>query len=48
MAERLKMRVGIENLEETYGMTWVRKDIKADHRGKLLPVEQRNIPSREI
>jgi len=48
MAERLKMRVGLDNLEETYGMTWVRKDIKAEHRGNLLPVEQRRIPSREI
>lgn len=48
MAERLKMRVGIENLEETYGMTWVRKDIKAEHRGRLVPVEQRGIKNRDI
>lgn len=48
MAERLKMRVGIENLEETYGMTWVRKDVKAEHKGRLVPVEQRGIKDREI
>lgn len=46
MAERLKRREGIENLEDTYGMTWVRKDIQATHRGQLLPVEDRKIPQR--
>ena len=48
MAERLKVRVGIENLDHTYGMTWVRKDIRAEHRGQLLPVENRRIPPRDI
>jgi hypothetical protein len=48
MAERLKKRVGLENLEETYGMTWVRKDIHADHKGTLIAVEQRKIPPRNI
>ena len=48
MAERLKVRVGLENLDHTYGMTWVRKDIKAEHKGQLLPVENRKIPPREI
>ncbi len=46
MAERLKVRVGLENLDHTYGMTWVRKDIKAEHKGQLLAVENRNIPPR--
>jgi hypothetical protein len=46
MAERLKKRVGLENLEETYGMTWVRKDISAQHKGRLIAVEQRQIPNR--
>ena len=48
MAERLKVRVGLENLDHTYGMTWVRKDIKAEHKGQLLPVENRKIPPRNI
>lgn len=48
MAERLKVRVGLENLDYTYGMTWVRKDIKAEHKGQLLPVENRKIPPRNI
>jgi hypothetical protein len=48
LAERLKKREGIHNLEETYGMTWVRKDINADHKGQLLPVESRQIPDRMI
>lgn len=48
MAERLKVRVGLENLDYTYGMTWVRKDIKAEHKGQLLPIENRNIPPRNI
>jgi hypothetical protein len=29
-------------------MTWVRKDIKAEHKGQLLPVEDRRIPPRDI
>jgi hypothetical protein len=48
MAERLMMRVGIENLDSPYGMTWVRKDVDVKHRGRLSPVEQRNIPDRDI
>jgi hypothetical protein len=48
MAERLKVRVGVENLDHTYGMTWVRKDIKAEHKGQLLAVENRRIPPRDI
>lgn len=48
MAERLNVRVGLENLDYTYGMTWVRKDIKAEHKGQLLPVESRKIPPRNI
>ena len=48
MAERLKVRVGTENLDHTYGMTWVRKDIKAQHKGQLLRVEYRKIPPRNI
>jgi hypothetical protein len=46
MAERLKRREGVHNLEETYGMTWVRKDVSADHKGQLTPVESRGIPPR--
>ncbi len=48
MAERLHRRVGAEVFEDTYGMTWVRKDIRAEHRGQLLPVENRRIPPRDI
>jgi hypothetical protein len=48
MAERLKRREGVENLEETYGMTWVRKDLQAKHKGELLSVENRNIPKRKL
>lgn len=48
MAERLKRREGTQNLESTYGMTWVRKDIKALHHGNLVPVEKRNIADRQI
>lgn len=48
MAERLKVRVGLENLDHTYGMTWVRKDIEAEHKGQLLPVENRKIPPRNV
>lgn len=48
MAERLKRREGVETFEDTYGMTWVRKDVKSEHRGQLIGVEQRNIPNRII
>jgi hypothetical protein len=48
MAERLKRREGVNNLEETYGMTWVRKDIQSQHKGQLVPVENRKIPKRTI
>jgi len=48
MAERLHRRVGAEVFEDTYGMTWVRKDIKAEHRGQLLAVENRKIPPRDL
>lgn len=48
MAERLKRREGVENLESTYGMTWVRKDIQAKHEGKLVAVEERKIADRVI
>lgn len=48
MAERLKRREGIETFEDTYGMTWVRKDVRSEHRGQLIGVEQRNIPNRII
>jgi len=27
-------------------MTWVRKDIKSDHKGQLVGVEKRKIPNR--
>lgn len=45
-AVRMLRREGVENLDTTYGETWVRKDIQAQHIGQLVPVEQRNIPSR--
>lgn len=48
MAERLKMRIGVKTLDETYGMTWVRKDIKAQHKGRLVPVEDRKIKDRVL
>lgn len=48
LAERLLRREGVENLDTTYGMTWVRKDAKVRHRGRMLEVEHRNIPDREI
>lgn len=48
MAERLLMRVGVENMDSPYGMTWVRKDLDVQHKGRLNPVEQRNIPDRDI
>ena len=31
-----------------YGMTWVRKDIQAHHKGHLIAVEQRGIPERNV
>lgn len=43
-AERLKQF----GKEETYGMTWVRKDIQAKHMGQLVAVEGRNIPDRKL
>jgi len=43
-AERLKMF----DSEETYGKTWVRKDIGTTHKGQLVEVEKRNIPDRLI
>jgi hypothetical protein len=48
MAERLLRREGTENLDTTYGMTWVRKDGEAKHHGRLEPVEKRNIADRSI
>lgn len=48
MAERLKRREGVNNLEDTYGMTWVRKDAAAIHKGQLVPVEKRRIPNRQL
>ena len=48
MAERLKRREGVNNLDSTYGMTWVRKDVQAKHEGNPNPVEKRNIADRVI
>ena len=48
LAKRLKRRVGQEEFDDTYGMTWVRKDISSDHRGQLIQVEKRNIPKRSL
>jgi hypothetical protein len=48
MAERLLRREGINNLDTPYGMTWVRKDISAHHKGELSPVEARQIRDRII
>ena len=48
MAERLLKREGVNNLTETYGMTWVRKDVNAKHEGLLAAVEDRGIPDRHI
>ena len=31
-----------------YGMTWVRKDVHAQHKGHLIAVEQRGIPERNV
>lgn len=43
-AERLKQKEGDFISENTYGMTWVRKDISAFHEGALVAVENRGIP----
>jgi hypothetical protein len=48
MAERLLRREGTENLDSTYGMTWVRKDGEAKHHGRLEPLEKRKIADRDI
>ena len=48
MAERLIRREGVDTLDSTYGMTWVRKDVQAKHKGQLAVVENRNIPTRQI
>lgn len=48
LAERLRERDSNNNLYSEYGMTWVRKDIKSDHKGQLVGVEQRKIPKRII
>lgn len=48
LAERLMRREGVNNLDTTYGMTWVRKDTDVKHKGRLNPVEERNIPDRQI
>ena len=48
MAERLLRREGIHTLSETYGNTWVRKDIDAHHKGMLVAVEDRGIPDRKL
>jgi len=45
-AIRLLRREGVHNLDTTYGETWVRKDIQAQHVGELIPVEDRKIPNR--
>lgn len=47
MAERLKQKDGNSLSENTYGMTWVRKDISASHEGLLVAVENRRIPDRK-
>jgi hypothetical protein len=48
VAERLLRREGVNNMEDTYGMTWVRKDVNVIHAGRLSPVEERNIQDRQI
>jgi hypothetical protein len=48
VAERLLRREGVNNMEDTYGMTWVRKDVNVIHAGGLSPVEERNIQDRQI
>lgn len=48
MAERLQQRDVHNNIAQPYGMTWVRKDINADHKGQLISVESRQIKDRVI
>lgn len=48
LAERLPQRDAQNNLSEPFGMTWVRKDIHAPHKGQLIPVESRRIKDRMI
>ena len=48
LAERLLRREGVNNLDTTYGMTWVRKDTDVKHKGRMAAVEERNIPDRQI
>jgi hypothetical protein len=48
LAERLPQRDAQNNLSEPFGMTWVRKDINASHKGQLIPVESRQIKDRSI
>lgn len=48
LAERLPERDVRNNIFQPYGMTWVRKDIDAHHKGQLVPVEDRNIPNRVL
>lgn len=47
-ASRLKRQAGEEILDDTYGMTWVRKDIYAQHAGFLARVEDRGIADRKV
>ena len=46
LASRLPERTPEGKLLEPYGMTWVRRDIQAQHMGMLAKVENRNIPNR--
>jgi hypothetical protein len=48
LAERLPQRDAQNNLSEPFGMTWVRKDINAHHKGQLIRVEDRKISDRVI
>jgi hypothetical protein len=48
MAERLLRREGINTLDSTYGMTWVRKDIEAKHMGQLVEIKERQIKDRMV
>lgn len=45
-AVRMIRREGVEQLDTTYGETWVRKDVVVRHLGELVPVENRKIPNR--
>lgn len=49
MSKQLSDDPAFQHLAERlpYGMTWVRKDIQAQHRGHLITVEQRGIPERQ-